>query len=174
MPDDDRFADERKLAELTREKREISKREKEINGKIRELEIKLKARWEQESCRGVPLSGIAPTLVETEPPVDATLSLEKQGFIKIVAPGADGNDESKAQVKAAICQALKDLNFGEYVTEGYNSRSVSSLAKEDHWDRDMPPELEGLIAFEPSYKIKVSLKKPKTEEAPESLAAKGS
>lgn len=152
----DRFEKERKIAALTFEKRQIAERAKEINGELEKLEDEVLEQWAAESVKGVPLT-------------NAVLSMRREGFVKIVLPEGDG-DEGKATRKAVICGALKAAGYGEYVTEGYNSKSVSSLAKEEHWDRDLPPELEGVLLFEPKYKIVVKAKKAKEQEAPEQLA----
>lgn len=151
----DRFEDERKLAALTFEKRQIKDREKEINKEIAELEEKILERWEMEGLRGAPLA-------------DATLSMRKDGYIKLVTAG----DRATPAEKAAVGQALKDAGYGHLVTEGFNSRSVSSVAKEERWDKSLPPELEGKIKYEPGYKIVVTEKKQDTDDdgAPEELA----
>lgn len=149
----DRFEKERKFAALKAEKGELAERTKEINGELETLQEEILEAWAADGVRGVPLA-------------DATLSMRRAGFIKLEIKGSKATDEEKA----AICQALKDAGFGEYVTEGYNSRSVSSLAKEEHWDRELPPELVGKLKFEPKYEISVTKKKPKADEAPEQLA----
>lgn len=149
----DRFEDERKLAALTFEKRDLKKREKEINGEIRDLEERILERWEAEAVTGVPLT-------------NATLSMRKDGYVQIVAEGDDPTPEEKA----AICEALIAAGYPEYVTTGFNSRSVSSLAKEERWDKNLPPELEGKLKYDPPWKIVVRAKKPKEDDAAEDLA----
>lgn len=154
----DRFEDERKLIDLTFEKRGIKAREKEINKEIAELEERIKERWAAEgtgSLNSLP---------------NADLSLRREGFVKLV--GEADSDEAKAARKAAVCEALKAAGYEGYVTEGYNSRSLSSLAKDEHWDRDLPPDLEGLLTFETEHKIVVSKKRKKTTDGqPDQLPA---
>ena len=149
----DRFEDERKLVALTFEKRDIKKREKEINGEIRDLEARILERWEAEALTGVPLT-------------NATLSMRKDGYVRIVSEG----DDPTAEEKAAICEALIAAGYPEYVTTGFNSRSVSSLAKEERWDKSLPPELEGKLKYDPPWKIVVRAKKPKEDDTAEDLA----
>lgn len=154
MPED-RFPDERKFADLTLEKRKISAREREINAELRELEERILERWEAEGLRGVPLTS-------------GRLSLRKEGFVRVARAG----DEATTEEKAAAAEALKAAGYERYVTEGFNSRSVSKLAREEHWDRDLPPELEGKLTFEPEYKVRFEKpRKDKDAEEPEQLAA---
>lgn len=153
---EDRFEDERKFAALTEEKRGLAKREKKINGELREIEERIKERWEAEGTRKIPLS-------------NGTLSLRKEGYIKIER---DHDGDPTPEEKAAVAQALKEAGYDSYVTEGFNSRSVSKLAREEHWDRDLPPELEGKIKFEPEYKIRFEKPRKKNKDAePEQLDA---
>jgi hypothetical protein len=148
----DRFEKERRFAALKAEKDGLKEREKEINKELRELEEQILEDWAAESVTGVPLT-------------DVSLSLRRAGFIKLNIAG----DRATPEEKAAICQALKDAGYGEYVSEGYNSRSVSTLAKDEHWDRELPPELEGKLTFEPKYEIQVRKKSKKKDDAGEQL-----
>lgn len=150
---EDRFERERKFAALKAEKSDIERRKKEINGELAKLQEEILGSWAEEGVRGVPLD-------------TATLSMRRAGFIKLNIVG----DRATPEEKAAICQALKDAGYDEYVAEGFNSRSVSTLAKDEHWDQDLPPELEGKLTFEPSYEICVEKKKTEEAEAPEQLA----
>jgi hypothetical protein len=149
----DRFEEERRFAALTKEKRANAARDKEINAELAELQEKILERWGAEGLRGVPLT-------------DAKLELRREGWIKVKATGERATDAEK---RAAI-EALKAAGHEDLVSEGYNSRSVSSVAREEHWDRDMPPELEEHFTFEPEYKIIVKEVKPKAEDgAPDQL-----
>jgi hypothetical protein len=151
---EDRFKDEREFADLTLEKRGIKEREKEINKQLAELQERILDRWEEEGCRGVPFD-------------DVTLGMRRGGFVKVIREGEDATPEEKA----AVCQALKEAGYDEYVSEGFNYQSVTSLAKEERWDLHMPPELEGKLSFEPKFEISVRKKPTKTEDAPDELAS---
>lgn len=145
---------ERKFVDLTFEKRDISAREKEINSELRQLNDEIRDQWEEQQKTS---SGL----------VDANLHLKKEGFVKVVREG----DKATAEEKQRACDALVAAGHEEYVERGFNSQSVSSLAREEHWDQELPEELKGALTFEPEWKLSVRKKTPKKVDGPESLGA---
>ena len=143
---------ERKFVDLTFEKRDISAREKKINAELRDLNEDIRDTWEAE---GKTSSGL----------VDANLHLKKEGFVKVVRQG----EKPTAEEKQRACDALIAAGHPEFVERGFNSQSVSALAREQHWDQDLPEELKGAISFEPEWKLSVRKKSSKKMDGPESL-----
>lgn len=138
----DRFAKERRYKDLSLEKKAKAKRIKEIGAEMETLGAKLLEQWEVEGVKNLPLDG-------------QLLYLQKDGYVKLKQRDPEGSDEHNAEVKAAAIAALKSAGYELYVKEDYNSKTVSSLAREEHWDVEMPPELEEHFDFDPHYKIAV-------------------
>jgi hypothetical protein len=139
---EDRFAKERKYLRLHNEKKANEKRNKEINGELADLNEDLREAWAEEGVKNIPLDG-------------QLLYLKKEGWVKVKGLGDESDDARKAEIKARAIEALKECNYGDYISETYNSQSISSLAREEHWDMNMPEGLEEIFEFEPDYKVAV-------------------
>lgn len=129
---------EREFADLGIEKKANAARAKEINARMRELMPLILQHWEAISKTGSKFS-------------DATLFMKKSGYIKIISKGEKATDEEKA----AVGEALIAAGYDSLVKPSFNSRSVSSVAKEEHWDQQLPEELKGLLQFDTDYVVEV-------------------
>jgi uncharacterized protein YxeA len=146
--------DEAKFVANHFEKKRIKEREKEINAEQAEITERVREAWEEQ---GKTSSGLT----------TATLYLKKEGFVKVAREG----ENATAAEKQRACDALVAADLGEFVERGFNSRSVSTVAREQHWDQELPPELEGALTFDPEWKLAVRKKDSKKAESAETLGS---
>lgn len=126
------------FAELTKEKRTIDARKKDINKRLGELEPQVLDGFERDKIRSINLSGLG------------TLHLRKEGWVRVVKKGKDA---TAAEKRRAI-EALRSAGFEQYVEEGFNTQSLSAHFREITQDGEqLPAELEGAIRFDTSFKL---------------------
>lgn len=138
----DRFAKEREYLALHNEKKANEARNKEINKDLEKLNEEIREAWAADGLKNCPLDG-------------QLLFLKKEGWVKVVGLGEEENEERKAEIKARAIAALKESGYEAFVAEAYNSQSISAVAREEHWDKEMPEGLEEIFEFEPDYKVAV-------------------
>jgi len=141
------------FAHLTREKRQLNQRIKEIEGKLEVLQFQLRDLLGADGFQSVGVEGF-------------TIFLRKQLFVRA----------REAWMAADVIAALKRNGMGHFVKEQYNSKTLSAHIRQlevAHADELrsgelttvgelLPPDLIAVLNIEPTYSV-IALEKRKKE-----------
>lgn len=121
------------FVELTLEKRAIARRERELNGLIRELQETILQQFEEEE------------IVESVRVKGYNIKPRRE----LWAGTIDG-DYTRA------CNALIESGHGEYVNRRFDSRSVSALIREYDAEGEIPSELQDNLSISEVFKLSIT------------------
>lgn len=119
-----------RFGDLANEKQTLETRRAEIIDEMRKIDAILQQQFIDSDVQSIRLSN------------GRTVYIEKKIFAKI-------ND------KVAAAEALRATGYGDFVSDTFNTNSISSLLREfDTEGKALPKEFDGLIEASTVYKIK--------------------
>lgn len=116
-----------------------------IDTEIKDLEARVKMlKTERASLNDAILDDFAESNVESVTIDGKTVFTHRQIWAKSLFS------------KEAVASALRESGYGDLVTEGFNTNTLSAILREreERGDPVVPPELDGIIGFSEVYSVR--------------------
>jgi hypothetical protein len=136
---------------LTAKKKAAKKDLEEIDAQLEKLDGELTKMFEQDGVNSMNVDG-------------KTVYVHNQKWAGVLKEGKDATDEERARA----LQALRDAGMDDYITESFNSKTLSSFVKEvlesapleiqtdpKRWYEVLPPSFAGAIKVTEETSIRV-------------------
>jgi len=140
-------------------KKELEAKQAEVADLIYTCEEAIFAEWEAEGVATVKLDTGETVYTHSQYWAKAAPKLDKKGN-----PITDKDGNELYYSKEDIIKALRASGFGDLISEGYNSNSLSGVIRELKKNKeDIPEPLAKVITAEPTYSVRIRGLKAITE-----------
>lgn len=122
------------FASLSERKKFLEAQVKEINTRLAEINEQLIEMFAEDGIQRITVQAGTD---EYGNPLKRTVYISRMLWLGY----ADAEDGNKAKAKQNLIDALKRAGYGEFISEGFNSNSVSTIVRELDPDNNTPLEI---------------------------------